>query len=133
MVDAGDSCTSCIPVVDGYVLGGALRSLPVAGGDVTRHVQKLLRCGRQGMRMALLAAVARQATQIACHCVPAATLASRTALEERFQLLHHSILWAICLHSSWSIVYATQGGEQYIAGRRCTLCSLSVDLVAQSE
>ena len=56
MVDAGDSCTSCIPVVDGYVLGGALRSLPVAGRDVTRHVQKLLRWGPQDLRMALLLA-----------------------------------------------------------------------------
>ena len=44
VVDAGDSCTSCVPVVDGYVLGGALRSTPVAGRNVTRHVQKLLRC-----------------------------------------------------------------------------------------
>jgi len=44
VVDAGDSCTSCTPVVEGYVLSSALRSLPLAGRDVTRYVQKLLRC-----------------------------------------------------------------------------------------
>ncbi|KAK9837465.1 hypothetical protein WJX81_004437 [Elliptochloris bilobata] len=43
VVDAGDGYTSCIPVVNGFVLSAALRSLPVAGRDVTRLVQKLLR------------------------------------------------------------------------------------------
>ncbi len=46
VVDAGDGCTSCTPVVEGYVLSSALRSLPLAGRDVTRYMQKLLRCDR---------------------------------------------------------------------------------------
>ena len=46
VVDAGDGCTSCTPVVEGSVLSSALRSLPLAGRDVTRYVQKLLRCDK---------------------------------------------------------------------------------------
>ena len=78
VVDAGDSCTSCVPVVDGYVLGGALRSLPVAGRDVTRHVQKLLRCAPQDVRVALLWASAVQGTQIARHSSLRATNSAST-------------------------------------------------------
>ena len=44
--------THVIPVVDGYVLAGAVRSMPLAGRDVTNFVQQMLRYegggGRQG-------------------------------------------------------------------------------------
>ena len=51
VVDSGDGCTHCIPVVDGFVLSSSIRSVPLAGRDVTQHVQQLLRCvegGAQG-------------------------------------------------------------------------------------
>lgn len=44
VVDSGDGCTHVIPVVDGFVIGSAIRSVPLAGRDVTQHVQQLLRC-----------------------------------------------------------------------------------------
>jgi len=43
VIDSGDGCTHCIPVVDGYVVGSAIRSIPLAGRDVTRHMLHMLR------------------------------------------------------------------------------------------
>ena len=43
VVDSGDGCTHVIPVVDGFVIGSSIRSVPLAGRDVTQHVQQLLR------------------------------------------------------------------------------------------
>lgn len=43
VVDAGDGSTQVIPVVDGYVLGSSVKTLPVAGADVTAFIQTLMR------------------------------------------------------------------------------------------
>lgn len=43
VIDSGDGCTHVVPVVDGYVVGSAIRSIPIAGRDVTAFVQQLLR------------------------------------------------------------------------------------------
>ncbi len=50
VVDSGDGCTHAIPVADGYVIGSNIKSIPLAGRDVTSFVQQLLRCagGRRG-------------------------------------------------------------------------------------
>lgn len=49
VVDSGDGCTHVIPVVDGFVIGSSIRSVPLAGRDVTQHVQQLLRWVAWGM------------------------------------------------------------------------------------
>ena len=43
VVDSGDGCTHAIPVADGYVIGSSIRSVPLAGRDVSAFVQQLLR------------------------------------------------------------------------------------------
>ena len=43
VVDAGDGCTHVVPVSDGYVVGSAIKSLPIAGKDITKFVQQLMR------------------------------------------------------------------------------------------
>ncbi len=43
VIDSGDGCTHVVPVVDGYVVGSAIKSIPIAGKDVTMFVQQLLR------------------------------------------------------------------------------------------
>lgn len=43
VVDSGDGCTHVIPVVDGFVISSTIASVPLAGRDVTQHVQQLLR------------------------------------------------------------------------------------------
>ncbi|GFR48843.1 hypothetical protein Agub_g10796, partial [Astrephomene gubernaculifera] len=43
VVDVGEGVTHIIPVVDGFVLGGAIKSLPLAGRAVTGFVQQMTR------------------------------------------------------------------------------------------
>jgi actin-related protein 3 len=43
VIDSGDGVTHVIPVADGYVIGGAIRHIPLAGRDITAFVQRQLR------------------------------------------------------------------------------------------
>ena len=40
VVDAGDGVTNVIPIADGYVIGGAIKQIPLAGRDITAFVQR---------------------------------------------------------------------------------------------
>ncbi|KAL0077821.1 actin family [Phycomyces blakesleeanus] len=43
VVDSGDGVTHVIPVAEGYVIGSSIKSIPIAGRDITSFVQQLLR------------------------------------------------------------------------------------------
>ncbi len=43
VIDSGDGVTHVIPVAEGYVIGGAIKNIPIAGRDITLFVQSLLR------------------------------------------------------------------------------------------
>jgi actin-related protein 3 len=43
VIDSGDGVTHVIPVVEGYVIGSAIKHIPLAGRDITAFVQKSLR------------------------------------------------------------------------------------------
>ncbi|KAG8641690.1 actin-related protein 3 isoform X2 [Manihot esculenta] len=43
VVDVGDGATHIVPVADGYVIGSSIRSVPIAGKDVTLFIQQLMR------------------------------------------------------------------------------------------
>ncbi|XP_065870903.1 actin-related protein 3-like [Euphorbia lathyris] len=43
VVDVGDGATHIVPVADGYVIGSSIKSLPMAGKDVTLFIQELMR------------------------------------------------------------------------------------------
>lgn len=43
VIDAGDGVTHVIPVADGFVLAGSIKSMPIAGRDLTAFVQQLMR------------------------------------------------------------------------------------------
>lgn len=43
VIDSGDGVTHVIPVAEGYVIGSSIKSIPVAGRDITYFVQSLLR------------------------------------------------------------------------------------------
>jgi len=45
VVDVGDGATHVVPVADGYVIGSSIKSIPIAGKDVTLFVQQLMRVG----------------------------------------------------------------------------------------
>jgi len=43
VVDSGDGVTHVIPVSDGYVIGSSIKSIPIAGRDLTNFTQSLMR------------------------------------------------------------------------------------------
>lgn len=43
VIDSGDGVTHVIPVAEGYVIGGAIKNIPLAGRDITSFIQSLLR------------------------------------------------------------------------------------------
>ncbi|KAH7425057.1 hypothetical protein KP509_11G037900 [Ceratopteris richardii] len=43
VLDAGDGVTHVVPVADGYVMGSCIKSIPIAGRDLTLFVQQLMR------------------------------------------------------------------------------------------
>ena len=43
VIDSGDGVTHIIPVAEGYVIGSSIKSIPIAGRDITYFVQNLLR------------------------------------------------------------------------------------------
>jgi len=43
VIDSGDGVTHVIPVAEGYVIGSAIKHIPIAGRNITQFVQQLLR------------------------------------------------------------------------------------------
>ena len=43
VIDSGEGSTHVIPVAEGYVIGSAIRHIPLAGRDITAFVQRSLR------------------------------------------------------------------------------------------
>lgn len=43
VIDSGDGVTHVIPCAEGYVIGSAIKHIPIAGRDLTGFVQQLLR------------------------------------------------------------------------------------------
>eukprot|EP00606_Chrysophyceae_sp_TOSAG23-5_P001051 GSChrysophyteH2.ASY1.ANO1.252.1 assembled CDS len=43
VIDSGDGVTHVIPVADGYVIGSAIKHIPLAGRTITQYVQQLMR------------------------------------------------------------------------------------------
>lgn len=43
VIDSGDGVTHVIPVAEGYVIGSAIKNIPIAGRDITLFIQTLLR------------------------------------------------------------------------------------------
>ncbi|KZV96638.1 Actin/actin-like protein [Exidia glandulosa HHB12029] len=43
VIDSGDGVTHVIPVAEGYVIGSAIKHIPIAGRDITQFVLNLLR------------------------------------------------------------------------------------------
>lgn len=42
-MDVGDGATHVVPVAEGYVIGSSIKSIPVAGKDVTLFIQQLMK------------------------------------------------------------------------------------------
>ncbi|PNW72245.1 hypothetical protein CHLRE_16g676050v5 [Chlamydomonas reinhardtii] len=70
VVDVGEGVTHIIPVVDGYVLGGAIKSLPVAGRAVTGFVQQMLRDRGEPVPPEMSLEVCRRIKEGHCYVAP---------------------------------------------------------------
>ena len=66
VVDAGDGATHIVPVVGGFVLGGGIRHIPLAGRNVTNFVLERLR-DREGLPPAEALAIAQRAKEAHCY------------------------------------------------------------------
>lgn len=60
VVDSGDGVTHVIPVADGYVIGSALKHIPIAGSHITKFVMQLLRDHGESIPPDMLMDIARQ-------------------------------------------------------------------------
>ncbi len=49
VIDSGDGVTHVIPVAEGYVIGSAIKHIPLAGRDITAFVQRMLRDRGEGV------------------------------------------------------------------------------------
>lgn len=67
VIDAGDGVTHVIPVVDGFVLAGSIKSMPIAGRDMTLFVQQLMRDRGEAVPPELALDVARRAKEQHCY------------------------------------------------------------------
>lgn len=50
VIDAGDGVTHVFPVCDGYVIGSCVKSIPLAGRDITKFVLKSLKDHNESFR-----------------------------------------------------------------------------------
>ncbi|BDA48561.1 Actin-related protein 3 [Coccomyxa sp. Obi] len=66
VIDIGDGCTHIIPVSDGYVIASAIKSIPIAGRDVTTFVQQLLRERKEPVPVEMSLDVARGIKETLC-------------------------------------------------------------------
>lgn len=42
IIDSGDGVTHVVPIVNGYVVGPAIQSMPLAGSTITSFIEKRL-------------------------------------------------------------------------------------------
>jgi actin-related protein 3 len=38
IIDSGDGVTHVFPICDGYVIGSSVKSIPLAGSDITKFI-----------------------------------------------------------------------------------------------
>jgi actin-related protein 3 len=67
VIDSGDGVTHVIPISDGYVLGNAIRHIPMAGRDITNFVMEKLRERNTGIPAEDMLQVAQRVKEKHCY------------------------------------------------------------------
>ena len=69
VLDSGECITSCIPVIDGFVVQSAVKTLPFGGRDITSYITRQLRKST-GMSLNTMAEIEimRQMKEQLCYC-----------------------------------------------------------------
>jgi actin-related protein 3 len=70
VIDSGDGVTHVIPVSDGYVIGGSIKSMDLAGRTVTQFIQNLLLEREEDVPPAQRQEVAKQIKEKWCYVCP---------------------------------------------------------------
>jgi len=70
VIDSGDGVTHVIPVADGYVIGGSIKSMDLAGRTVTTFIQQLLRERDEDVPAAQSQEVAKAIKEKFCYVCP---------------------------------------------------------------
>jgi len=70
VIDSGDGVTHVIPVSDGYVIGGSIKSMDLAGRTVTQFIQQLMRERDEDVPPAQSQDVAKQIKEKWCYVCP---------------------------------------------------------------
>jgi len=70
VIDSGDGVTHIIPVIDGYVVGSAIKHIPIAGRDITSFIQQLLREREAGVPPEESMEVAKRIKEMYCYVCP---------------------------------------------------------------
>eukprot|EP00736_Rhodelphis_marinus_P009944 Rmarinus@m.12982 len=70
VVDSGDGVTHVIPVADGYVIGSAIKHVPIAGSNITKFVQQLIRERGEAVPAELSHEVAKRVKEMYSYVCP---------------------------------------------------------------
>jgi len=70
VVDSGDGVTHVVPVAEGYVIGSAIKHIPIAGSNVTAFIQSLIREREKDIPREDTLAVAKAIKEKFCYVAP---------------------------------------------------------------
>ena len=70
VIDSGDGVTHVIPVYEGYAIGSSIKSMPIAGRDITKFVQELLTEREKDIPASEREAVAKHVKERYCYTCP---------------------------------------------------------------
>uniref|UniRef100_A0A7E4UZ41 Actin-related protein 3 n=1 Tax=Panagrellus redivivus TaxID=6233 RepID=A0A7E4UZ41_PANRE len=70
VLDSGDGLTHAVPVAEGFVIGSCIKQIPVAGRNVTRYIQTLLRERDEPVPPEMSSEVAKEIKEKYCYVCP---------------------------------------------------------------
>eukprot|EP00744_Colponema_vietnamica_P001215 GILI01002037.1.p1 GENE.GILI01002037.1~~GILI01002037.1.p1 ORF type:complete len:428 (+),score=126.24 GILI01002037.1:47-1330(+) len=70
VIDSGDGVTHVIPVAEGYVIGSCIKSIPLAGSNITQFIMQMLRERGENIPADELMDVARRIKESQCYVCP---------------------------------------------------------------
>ena len=90
VIDSGDGVTHVIPVAEGYVLAGSIKSMPIAGSDLSAFVQQLMRERGEAVPPEVALEVARRVKEE--HCYTCSDIAKEFAKHDKEPGKFHKVV-----------------------------------------
>jgi actin-related protein 3 len=67
VIDSGDGVTHVFPVCDGYVIGSCVKSIPLAGSDMTKFIADEIKNRREDLPQGSLSEIAQKIKEDHCY------------------------------------------------------------------